>query len=65
MKGFQVVFLCLVASSCGVLGSSSVTLVPSFNLSNVITADRLPLRSEGRFIVDKNGQRAKLACVNW
>ena len=37
----------------------------SQDLNNVVAESRLPLRTEGRFIVDKDGARVKLACVNW
>ena len=33
--------------------------------AELISADRLPLRTSGSRIVDAQGRRAKLACVNW
>jgi len=37
----------------------------SSSSSVVLTAPALPLSTKSRYIVDANGQRVKLACVNW
>ncbi|CAJ1360660.1 unnamed protein product [Effrenium voratum] len=50
---------CHVASCCLLWILASGTRAP------LVSRERLPLRVEGRFIVDQLGERVKWACVNW
>lgn len=38
---------------------------PNILTPKPLMADALPLHTDSRWIVDENGQRVKLACVNW
>ena len=61
--------------SCAARGARFVLALPLLLLLSEIDAgsgraalvprERLPLRTEGRFIVDRLGERVKWACTNW
>ena len=63
------IFLALVVS-VGFVGKSNGQFLsdrgqPQQGLNNTLDPNLLPLETSGRFIVDKNGDRVRLACVNW
>ena len=69
MKYFTIVFIrrMKLLSSIGLATLALVsTLLPRSTMAtDFVTADRLPLSTKGQWIVDKNGKKVKLACVNW
>lgn len=64
VKSVLSIVFALVLSS-GVQAQYLGTPEVAQDLNNVVDVNRLPLRTQGRFIVDKDGNRVKLACVNW
>eukprot|EP00929_Paragymnodinium_shiwhaense_P113086 TRINITY_DN81352_c0_g1_i1.p1 TRINITY_DN81352_c0_g1~~TRINITY_DN81352_c0_g1_i1.p1 ORF type:complete len:676 (+),score=100.52 TRINITY_DN81352_c0_g1_i1:272-2299(+) len=50
--------------ACTLLGSAGETYRPQ-RAAELVRQDFLPLRTYGRFIVDTQTSRVKLACVNW
>lgn len=48
------------------MGTMTTLLTLLLSLTSLLTATAaLPLSTSSRWIVDENGQRVKLACVNW